>query len=147
MHKHRFGSFWVGLYVWVISISFGMVLLDILYARRAPEAAAAFAEVADVLLLVTFAALLSAAAAIVFAWKAAAARNFLIASLGVILLELLLPAVVSPFVQNAQGLPVGPWIRILASGAASIFALIGWQRYYQPPFDRFLNPLTPEGSR
>ena len=66
MHKHRFGSFWVGLYVWVISISFGMVLLDILYSRRVPEAAAAFSEVADVLLLAAFVALLSAVAAIVF---------------------------------------------------------------------------------
>jgi hypothetical protein len=132
MDKNRFGSFWVGWYAWVISISFGMVLLDILYSRRVLEAAAAFSEVADVLLLVTFVALLSAVAAVVFSWKVQGARNFLIASLGVILLEFLLPAAVSPFVRNAQGLPVGPWIRILASGTASIFALVGWQRYHQP---------------
>ena len=50
-------SFLIGLYVWVLTIFFGMVLLDILYARLVPEAAAAFSEVSDFLLftgLVTF---------------------------------------------------------------------------------------------
>jgi hypothetical protein len=109
-----------------------MVLLDIQYSqysRLVPEAARAFSDAADFLLLVDFVTLLSAIAAIAFSWNAKAARNLFIASLLVMLFEFLIPALVSPFVQQAQGLAIGPWLRIIPMGAASILALIGFYKF------------------
>jgi len=37
----------VGLYAWLAAISFGIVLLDIVYAGLVPEAATALSEAAD----------------------------------------------------------------------------------------------------
>jgi hypothetical protein len=129
MSKKTFGSFLIGLYAWVITISFGMVLLDIIYSRVVPAAAIALSEVSDFLLLIVFITFLSAITAIVFSWNATGARNLLIASQVVILFEFLIPALLSPFVQNMQGLTIGPWLRIIPSGASSILAFIGLQNY------------------
>jgi hypothetical protein len=40
----------------------------------------------------------------------------LIASQGVILLGLLIPGLFSAFMQDLQGVPIGPWLRIMISG-------------------------------
>jgi hypothetical protein len=85
------GPIVIGLYVWVLTIFFGMILLDILYGRLAPEVSGAFTAVSDALLLVGFAAVLSGIAAIALTWKSKAARNYLIASFLFLLLEFIIP--------------------------------------------------------
>ena len=115
----------------MLTIFFGMILVDILYARLVPGASTAFSRVADILLLVGFATFLTAIVAIAFAWKSKAARSFLIASFLLLLLEFVIPVLVGPFVQGAEGLAIGPWLRVLPSGGASILALIGMGRYYR----------------
>jgi hypothetical protein len=131
--KHL-GSFLAGWYAWLLALSFGMVLLDIQYAqysRLAPEAARAFSDAADFLLLVNFVTLLSAIAAIAFSWNSQTARNLFIASLLVMLFEFLIPALVSPFIKNTQRLAIGPWLRIIPTGAASLLAFIGLYKFIQ----------------
>jgi len=129
IYLKNFGSFLVGVYVWVLTIFFGMVLLDILYSNLVPEAAAAFSEVSDFLLLIGFVTLLCAVAAIALTWQSSTARNLLIASLLVILMEFLTPVFFSPFIQNTQATTIGPWLRIIPGGLSSILALIGMYQY------------------
>jgi hypothetical protein len=125
------GSILVGGYAWILSISFGTVLLDILYANQVPEAKTAFSKVADFLLLVNFVSLLSALAAIALSWNVKTARNLFIASLLVSLSQLLIPAFFAPFIQNTPELSIGPWLRIIINAAASILALIGMVKFYK----------------
>lgn len=129
--QNRLGSFLIGLYGWVLAIFFGMVCLDILFARLVPEAAMAFSEVADLLLMIGFVMLLAAIAAIAFSWTSKTARNLLIASLFGILFEFFGPAFFSQFLRNTQELTIGPWLRIIPSGAASILAFMGMVQYYR----------------
>jgi hypothetical protein len=65
-----------GLYAWLATISFGLVLLDILYAGLVPEAQAAFSEAADFLLLVNTLTILAALGAIGLSWESKPA-NFM----------------------------------------------------------------------
>ena len=123
------GSFLIGAYAWVLTIFFGMVLLDILYANQAPEAAGAFSTIADFLLLIGFVAFLSAMLAIVLSWRSPAARNLLIASLLLMLLEFMIPALSFQLILSMPELAIGPWLRIIPTGIASILALIGMQKY------------------
>jgi hypothetical protein len=115
----------------VLTISFGMVLFDILFANLAPDATLAFKKAADLLLWISLITLLSALAAIAFSWKTATARNLLIASLIISLSEFLIPAVVSLLVQNTNGLAIGPWLRIIPGGVATILAFMGLYYYYR----------------
>src|SRR4030042_2667513 len=50
----------VGLYAWVVAVSFGAVLLDVVYSNLVSEAAAAFSEVADFLLSISAVTVLAA---------------------------------------------------------------------------------------
>jgi hypothetical protein len=127
--QKRLGSFFVGWYVWILAVSFGMVLLDIFYSNLVPEATFAFSKVSDFLLFIGFVTLLSAMVAIAFAWETKTARNLLIASLVVILFEFLIPAFFSQFIQNTQALTTGAWLRTLPGGAASILAFIGMYQF------------------
>jgi hypothetical protein len=128
IQKHL-GSFLIGLYAWVLAISFGMVLLDILYTRLVPGATFAFSEVSDFLLLISLVTLIAAIVAIAFSGKSKAVRSFIIASQLILLLEILIPAFFYMFKLNEQSLAIGPWIRIILSGVASILAFIGLYRY------------------
>lgn len=121
------GSLFVGLYAWVAAVSFGLALLDIVYSRLVPGAAAAFSEVADFLLLVSAATVLAALAAIALTWNAAATRNFLIASLAVAVYGLFAPVFLSPFLP--AGSPVGAALRILIGAAVSLLALAGLYKF------------------
>jgi hypothetical protein len=129
--QKRLGSFLVGLYVWVLAISFGMVLIDILYARLVPDATIAFSEVSDFLLLISLATLLLAIVTLAFSRKSRAASNLIIASQLIFLLEFLIPAFFTLLGLNMQGNPIGPWLRITPCGAASIVAFIGLYQYNQ----------------
>lgn len=131
--RNHLAAFFVGAYGWVVTIFFGMVLLDIQYANLLPEGSAAFSEVSDYLLLIYFGTFLSAAAAIAFAWKSKSTRNLLIASQVVLLSELLMPAFFSLFLQDTQGNATGPILRIIAGGTASLLAFLGMYRYYRQP--------------
>ena len=125
----RTGSFLVGLYFWVLTIYFGMVLLDIFYARQVPEATNAFREIADILLMVNFVALLSAMVAIAISRKSKKVINLLITSPLIFFLEFLIPAIFSIFGLNTQSISIGPWLRIIPGAAASILALIAMVEY------------------
>lgn len=127
--QKRLGSFLIGLYAWVLAISFGLVLLDVLYTRLVPGATFAFSEVADFLLLVSLVTLIAAVVALAFSRKSKAVRNLIIASQLILLLEIFIPTFFSMFKLNMQALAVGPWIRVILSGAASILAFIALYRY------------------
>jgi len=60
--SHFFG----GLYTWIVTVFFGMILLDIVYSSQVPEAVIEYAEVSDFLLLIGVLTILIAIGAIVF---------------------------------------------------------------------------------
>jgi hypothetical protein len=119
-------AIFAGLYTWAVTLYFGLVLLDIVYSKRVSGAAAVFADVSDVLLYVIFLIFIFALGAIAVSWKSRAARYCTIASLLILLSEILLPAVLTLFIRNAQNLS---WVRILPAGAASILAFIGFYQF------------------
>ena len=114
------GSLAVGLYAWLTAVSLGFAVLDVLYARLVPEAAGAFPEAADFLLLIQAVTVLAAVGAIGLGWQSSGARNLLVASAGVIPLGFLTYALLSPVLPD--GSPLGAGIRILLAGAASVLA-------------------------
>jgi hypothetical protein len=122
-----FGSLAVGLYAWVAAVSFGAVLLDIVYSRLVAEARTAFAEEADFLLLVSAVTIVAAFGAIVLAWNAKAARNLCIASLVIVVSGLFAPVLLSPYLQGA-GSSLGTGIRLAISGLASLLAFLGFYK-------------------
>ena len=114
----------VGLYAWLAAVSFGFVLLDIVYAGLVPEAEVAFSEVADFLLLVNAITILIALGAIGLSWKSQASRNCLVASLAVIILGFLAYVLLSQFLQDSSSLGTG--IRITLAGSVSVLAVMGF---------------------
>ncbi len=116
----------VGLYAWLATISFGLVLLDIVYAGLVPEAATALSEAADFLLLVRSITVLVGFGAIGLSWNSQTVRNFLIASLAVIILGFLVHMLLSPFLQD--GSPLGTGIRMMLSGSVSVLAFMGFYK-------------------
>jgi len=121
------GGLVAGFYAWAITLLFGAVLLDVQYARRAPEAPA-LSDAADFLLLRASIVILAALPAIAVSWKTRVARYLFIASLLIILLEFLIPAFFAPFLQ---GLAIGTAVRIAIGAAASLLAFAGLNRFYQ----------------
>jgi hypothetical protein len=117
----------VGLYAWLAAISFGLVLLDIVYARVVPEEATALSEAADFLLLVDVITVLVALGAIGLSWNSRAARYFLVASLAVTILGFLAYMLLSPFLQESSSLGTG--IRIILAGSVSVLAFMGFYKY------------------
>jgi len=128
----KIGSFFVGFYVWIISIFFGAILLDIVYSNlivsRNIEAAEIFEEVSDFLLIIGAVVIIAAILSIVLSWKLKIARYLFIASLLIILFEFLAPIILSQFVQDFGN---GHWIRLSISGLASILASIGLYYFYK----------------
>ena len=121
------GPLVVGLYAWLAAISFGLVLLDIIYARLVPEEATALSEAADFLLLVDVITVLVALGAIGLSWNSRAARYFLVASLAVTILGFLAYMLLSPFLQESSSLGTG--IRIILAGSVSVLAFMGFYKY------------------
>jgi hypothetical protein len=119
-----------GLYAWTVTLSFGTVVLDVLYSNRVPEAAVAFSEAADFLLLIGAVTVLAAFGAIAVSWNSRVARNLFIASLVTIILGFFAPAFLSPLLQSAPPSALGPGIRIIIGGLASILAFIGLHSFY-----------------
>ena len=128
----KIGSFFVGLYAWIINIFFGAILLDIVYSNlivsRNIEAAEIFEEVSDFLLIIGTVVIIAAILSIVLSWKFKIARYLFIASLLIILFEFLAPVILSQFVQEFSN---GQWLRLSISGLASILASIGLYYFYK----------------
>gem|GEM_PF-6019291 len=127
------GSVVARFYTWVVAISFGAVIIDIMYSRLAPDAEAAFSGVADFLLLLYAVTLLAAIAAVGLSWHLSAARNFFIASLAIICVGFLIPVFLSPLFRGVHSPALGTWIRIAISGLPSILAFIGLDQFYRRP--------------
>ena len=117
----------VGLYAWFTSVSFGLVLMDILYAGLAPEATKAIKEAADFLLLLNSVTILAALVSIGLSWNLSSARNFLIASLSMIILGFFLYMLLLPVLK--EGSITGTAIRITISGSVSILAFMGFYSF------------------
>ncbi len=115
----------------MVTAFFGAVLLDVVYARLAPEAETAFAEAADFLLCIGGVTVLAAIGAIAFSWGSSGARNCFMASLAALLLEFLAPVFLSPLVQEAQGSVALAVMRVAISGSASVLAFVGLHQLYR----------------
>ena len=120
------GPLIVGLYAWLATISFGLVLLDILYAGLVPEAQAALSEAADFLLLVNTLTILAALGAIGLSWESKSARYFLLASLVVTILGSIIHMLLYPLLKESSSLGTG--IRILLAGSVSVLAFVGFSK-------------------
>jgi len=133
--QQGFGSLFVGFYAWVVTIFFGAILLDIVYASFLKDNLGAtvrttvFSDVSDVLLRIGVVTVLASIGAIATSRKSAAARNLLIASLFFVTLEFLIPVFFSPFSESVEKLNLGPLLRIVPTGLASILALVGLYNY------------------
>ena len=123
-----------GLYAWTVTIAFGAVLLDVVYAAQFPsDATVVPAEVSDFLLGVAALTVLAGIGAIAASWGWKPARYLLVASLLVVVVGLLTPALLSGLARDAEsalGVRIGPWVRLGECGLASILAFIGlWESW------------------
>jgi hypothetical protein len=121
------GPLIIGLYAWLATISFGLVLLDILYAGLVPEAVTALSEAADFLLLVNALTIFAAFGAIGLSWKSKPARYFLVASLAVIILGFIGHMLLSPLLKESSSLGTG--IRMILAGSVSVLAFVGFYKF------------------
>jgi len=127
----------VGFYAWITTAFFGGVFLDIVYANLLQDSpgtfsnATMFSIVSDVLLCIGVVIIFAAIGAITLSWKSAVVRNLFLASLVIFSFEFLVPVFFSLFFKSTQELPICPWIRLIPSGMASIFANIGLYKYYR----------------
>ena len=110
-------------------MAFGAVLLDVAYANQVPgNSAVVPAEVSDFLLGVACLTVLAGIGAIAAAWGWTPARYLLVASLVVVVVSLLTPALLSGIIRDAEGalgVRVGPWVRLGEAGLPSILAFVG----------------------
>ena len=131
-YQDQFRPLIAGFYAWMSALFFGGVLLDIVYSGllrhsfNNSETALIFSTISDIFLKIVFVTLLAALGAIVVSWNSPSARNLFLASLLFFSFEFLIPVFFSRFIQNAQGLNIGPWLRILPTGTASILAFAGF---------------------
>lgn len=134
-----------GMYSWIVTIYLGAVLLDMVYSRLLRELVRAdvqtvYSEVSDLLLLFTGLTLLAGVLAVGFAWNNTRARNLFAASLGAILLAwflafaLLIP--LSRTTPESGILSLGPLIRLVPLGLASVISLLGFRSLSRSSVDR-----------
>ena len=131
INQQRLSAFFGGLYTWVVTIFFGMVLLDIVYAHQTPKAVTAFSEVSDFLLLIGALTVLAAIGAIAFSWQSRSARIFFAASLVILFLEFAIPVFLSPLFRDMQSSAWPTIVRIMVSGSASVLAFLGLHKLYR----------------
>jgi len=133
----RLGSLVIGVYGWVVTVFFGGVLLDIAYSQlllgnpEFSERKLAFSVISDLLLMISGVVIVTAIGAIAFAWEARISRNLFAASLMIFLFGLLIPVIFSPFIQGAQNVSFGPYLRLLLNGSASIITFVGLYTFYK----------------
>jgi hypothetical protein len=114
----------VGFYAWLTTVSFGIVVLDIVYARLIPRAATAFAEVADFLLTVDAITGLAALGAIALVWSSSTTRMLLALSVGALVLEFLAHPLLTAVLSEGSNL--GSGLRVILAGAVSLLAFAGF---------------------
>jgi hypothetical protein len=124
--RNAYVSLAVGIYCFLGVASFGAALIDSVYAgaiRGAIEAGDAerlFRPVADLLLRFFAVTLLAALVAIASSWSATVARNLLIASVAVMVVQLIAPALAGAL---PPGSVAGLALRLLICGTAAVLAL------------------------
>jgi hypothetical protein len=117
-----------GIYSWVVTIFFGIVLLDMAYANllkdvlSTSQRIAILGEVSDLLLLIYGLGVLAGIGAVLLSLPIQLARNFLLLSLVMVLFELLVPVFFTHLIENTQNPYLGTWLRVSLSGMASQFA-------------------------
>lgn len=130
-----------GLYTWIVSVYFGAILLDIMYANLAlklidsSEIVTLFSEVSDFLLFISIFPILAAIVAIGSSWSMKTARILFIASILVLLIGFLAPLMFFPLIRNLQaslGVNIGPWVRLVGSALPSILAFAGLWKLNPP---------------
>jgi hypothetical protein len=130
----RFESLLVMFYGFTVITLFGVTLLDTVYfaniedAIEPAQAAPVFSEVSDFLLLVVGTTVLAAFGALGGAWQVPRARNLFLASVASLVVLLLAPAILSPWVVDVHA---GLWIRLLLNAATSVLGLLGLCRFFR----------------
>lgn len=130
----------VGLYLCAAGISFGLVILDQLYAYAidsrtlSGQMGFVFSEVADVLLQLSLVTTLLAASAIYAVWKYKWARLLLIASFltGVVAEVFFMAIINNLFPQVWDAMSENGWsalVRFLSHAMAVILAFLGWLEF------------------
>lgn len=114
----------VGFYAWLATVSFGLVVLDIVYSRLVPGAATAFSEVADFLLTVDAITGFAALSAIGLAWNSRTTRMLVAAGAGVVALGFLMYPLLSALLTEGSSLGAG--LRVALAGAVSLLAFAGF---------------------
>jgi hypothetical protein len=134
------GRILAGIYAWLLAVFFGSVLLDVVYSRLLksaegfPAGSPVFGEVADFLLILGAVTFLFALAAFVFSFGSAPARNLFLASFLLLGFEFVAPVILSPLLQGQMASSIsalGPWLRLVPSGLASVLAFAGLQALYR----------------
>ena len=120
-----------GSYAWLTTISFGMVLIDIIYGGLVPDTSTAFREAADFLLFIKALSILAALGAIGSAMDTKTAKYYFITSLAIIISGFLISMTLSPILGNDSNL--GPLIRIILNGSVSILAFMGFFNFCSEP--------------
>lgn len=128
-----------GLYTWVVSTFFGVVLLDIVYANLAlrtftpSQTETVFSDVSDFLLIIGGLTILAGLGAILSSWNSAAARYLFVASMVLLLAEFLAPMLFFPLFESIRvnlGINIGPLFRLVGNALASLLAITGlWVLY------------------
>lgn len=115
----------VGLYAWVVSVLFGMVLLDIAVARSVAETAPP--GVGDLLLLVSVVSMVTGIGAVAASWDSPAVRTLLIGSLAIGALEVLALPVLAPIIQDVPP-GLGTSLRLAIHGLSCVLAFLAFGR-------------------
>jgi hypothetical protein len=123
--RGRFGRWLIGLYAWLLALSFGAVLLDVVYANSAARidgvaTGALFNEAADFLQLPLALSAVMGIAALAVAVPIRSARTLLIASLVLTLAPI--PALMLFGSLLAEG-GVGTGLRLGLGAGASLLAM------------------------
>lgn len=124
----KFRTLVTGLYAWVVTIFFGIVLLDMAYANLLKavlsdsQRIAILAEVSDLLLLIYGLGVLAGIGAFLLSLQVKHARNLTLLSLVMILLELFAPGFLAQLIESTQSPYLGSWVRVTLSGMASLLA-------------------------
>lgn len=128
INLEKFHSLVTGLYAWVVTIFFGIVLLDMAYTNlltgvlSTSQRIAILDEVSDLLLLIYGLGVLTGIGAFLLSLPFKHARNLTLLSLGMVLLELLAPGLLARIIESTQSPYLGSWVRVTLSGMASLFA-------------------------
>lgn len=135
-HSRGLAGLVAAAYAWILAVFLGAVLLDIIYSSLLQEVDAfeagpsVFSEVSDFLLMLGALTIAAALAAVVVSWAVRSARRMFLASVVLLVgFEFLAPVVLFPVLRGSQGssvLGLGPLVRLVPTGVASLLAFTGF---------------------